>query len=86
VKNKSEGGIIVIDAPQVPLPWQVSAQALGELNGITPKTFKKSVEGIQIGEDYLIDREKIEKEYRRRHRQLVSIAEPQTFREPKSRV
>jgi len=83
VKNKSEGGIILIDAIDVPDPWKASAQAGGELNGITPEAFKKSVEEAQLGADYLIDRKKIERAYKKRYKKLAVSEEPKTFREPK---
>jgi len=83
VKNKAEGGIILIETPQVFSPWQVSAEAPGEFNGITPETFKKSVKETQIGEAYLTDREIIEKEYQKRYEELTASEEPKSFREPK---
>jgi hypothetical protein len=83
VKNKAEGGIILIETPQVFPPWQVSAEAPGEFNGITPETFKKSVKETQIGEAYLTDREIIEKEYQKRYKELTASEEPKSFREPK---
>ena len=83
VKNKAEGGVMMIETPDVPDPWKVSAQVKGGLNGITPETFKKSVEEAQIGADYLIDRKRIEKEYQKRYKELTAAEEPKTFREPK---
>jgi len=83
IKNKREGGIMKIDTPNVPSPWQVSAQTGGELNGVTPEAFKKSVEQARIGANYLIDRKKIEREYQRRYKELTTTPEPKSFREPK---
>ena len=83
VKNKAEGGIILIETPEVPFPWQVSAQAGGELNGVTEETFKETIERARMGADYLIDRKKIEKEYQKRYKKLTSASGPTIFREPK---
>jgi len=83
IKNKIEGGIIAIETENVPSPWEVSAYTGGELDGITPETFKKSVEEARIGANYLIDRKKIEREYRRRYKKLATVPGPTTFRESK---
>ena len=83
VKNKAEGGVILIETPQVFSPWQVSAEAPGEFDGITPETFQKSVKETQTGEAYLTDREIIEKEYPKRYEELTATPEPKSFREPK---
>ena len=63
--------------------WEVSAQAPGGLDGITPETFKESVEKARIGADYLIDRKKVEREYQKRFKTLMSAPEPKSFREPR---
>ncbi len=83
VKNKKEGGIVLVQTAEVPPPWQISAQAKGELDGITRETFQESVVQAQIGAKYLVDRKKIEKEYQRRYKELTETQEPKTFREPK---
>lgn len=83
IKNKIEGGVIAVETANMPSPWEVSSWAGGELDGITPETFKKSVEQARIGANYLIDRKKIEREYQRRYKELASVAEPTTFRESK---
>ena len=66
--------------------WEVLAQVPGGLNGITPETFRKSVDEASVGADYLIDRKKIEREYEKRYQKLTSVSEPKTFREPKGRT
>ena len=83
IKNKKEGGILPMETKHIYQAWEVSAQAPGGLDGITPETFKKSVERARIGADYLIDRKKIEREYQRRYKTLTSAPEPKSFREPK---
>ena len=83
MKNKKEGGVVPIETKYIYQPWEVSAQAPGGLDGITPETFKESVEKARIGADYLIDRKKIEREYQRRYKKLTAAEEPKTFREPK---
>ena len=84
VKNKKEGGIILIRTAEVPPLWQISAQAEGELNGITRESFQESVVQSQIGAKYLVSRKKIEKEYQGRYKELTETQEPETFREPKN--
>lgn len=84
VKNKSEGGVILIQTPDMPEPWQVSAQGKGELNGATEETFRETIDNCHIGEKYLISRKKIEKEYQKRLKKLTAIPEPKSFREPKN--
>jgi len=83
MKNKKEGGVVPIETKYIYEPWELSAQAPGGLNGITPETFKESVEEAHIGADYLIERKKVEKEYQRRLKKLTLTEEPKTFREPK---
>jgi len=83
VKNKAEGGVLFIQTPEVPYPWQVSAQTGGELNGTTEETFKQTIENAGIGTKYLRDRKKIEREYQRRYKEFTTSEEPKTFREPK---
>jgi len=36
-----------------------------------------------MGADYLIDRKKIERAYKKRYKKLTASEEPTTFREPK---
>jgi len=83
VKNKAEGGILFIQTPEVPYPWQVSAQTGGELDGTTEETFKQTIEKAGIGTEYLRDRKKIEREYQRRYKEFTASEEPKTFRERK---
>ncbi len=84
VKNKAEGGVIVIYTSDVPYPWQLPPQARGELGGgTTEEEFKETIEEAQIGVKYFKDREKIAKEYKERLEKLTAIKEPKTFREPK---
>lgn len=83
VKNKAEGGILFIQTPEVPYPWQVSAQTGGELNGTTEEMFKQTIENAGIGAEYLRDRKKIEREYQRRYKEFTTGEEPKSFREPK---
>jgi len=84
IKNKAEGGIVpIVETKPMPAPWKISAMAPGGLDGTTPETFKKSVEEAEIGADYLIDRKKIEREYKKRYKKLTNVPEPKTFREPK---
>jgi hypothetical protein len=88
VKNKSEGGIIVITTEEVPEPWQVlreiTIQTKGEFDSTTKGEYKKRIEDAQIGIKYLRDRARIEREYKRRIKNLTAEPkEPETFREPK---
>jgi type IV secretory pathway VirB4 component len=83
VKNKREGGIILIQTADVLPPWQVSAQAKGELDGITREAFQESVEQSRIGASYLVSRKKVEAEYQGRYKRLTETQEPESFREPK---
>jgi len=83
MKNKIEGGVCPIETEYVHSPWEVSAQAPGGLDGITPEGFRESVERARIGANYLTDRKKIEKEYQKRYKKLTGSEEPKTFREPK---
>lgn len=88
VKNKPEGGIIPIMTTEVPKPWkalkEISLQTKGGFDATTEKAFKKTIEKAQIGVKYLRGREKIEREYKRRIKNLTAEPkEPETFREPK---
>ncbi|GAG61694.1 unnamed protein product [marine sediment metagenome] len=84
VKNKAEGGVIVIYTPDVPYPWQLPPQARGELvGGDTEEEFKETIKEAQIGVKYFKDRKKIAREHKRRLEKLTAIKEPKTFREPK---
>jgi len=86
VKNKKEGGILLMQTSHIDQAWEVSSQVPGGLNGITPETFRESVDEAQVVADYLIDRKKIEREYEKRYQKLTSVPEPKTFREPKGRT
>ncbi|GAG73139.1 unnamed protein product, partial [marine sediment metagenome] len=84
VKNKAEGGVIVIYTPDVPYPWQLPPQARGELaGGTTEEEFKETIKKTQIGLKYFRDRKKIAREYKRRLEKLTASREPKTFREAK---
>ncbi len=84
VKNKQEGGVIVIYTPDVPYPWQLPPQARGELGGgATEEEFKETIKEVQIGLKYFKDRKKIAEEYKKKLEKLTAIKEPKTFREPK---
>ena len=88
VKNKAEGGIILIQTTEIPEPWQelkeITIRTRGEFDSTTKEEYKKRIEETEIGIKYLKDREKIEREYKRRVKNLTAEAkEPETFREPK---
>jgi len=52
----------------------------GEVN---EEKFRRLIGGLDIGGDYLNDRDRIEKEYQRKLKELTATPEPQSFREPK---
>ena len=88
VKNKAEGGIILIQTTEIPEPWQelkeITIRTQGEFDSTTKEEYKKRIEETKIGIKYLSNREKIEREYKRRIKNLTAEAkEPETFREPK---
>ena len=85
VKNKHEGGVIMIYTPEMPLPWKLAKEAEGELDGITEESFQKSVKQAKIGAGYLKSRKKIEKEYLERRETLKASPEPESFREKKKK-
>ena len=85
VKNKAEGGVIVIYTPDVPYPWQLPPEARGVLDGTTEEEFKETIEKTQIGVKYFKDRKKITRKYKRRLEKLTASKEPKTFREPKKK-
>ena len=85
VKNKAEGGVVLIKTPEMPSPWQILAKAGGELNGIDEETFRKNVDRAHIGTKYLRDRKTIKRQYRQRLEKLTASPEPVSFREPKNR-
>lgn len=75
----------ILHSPEFSPPWQLSAQAGGELDGITPKTFRESVKQARIGANYLRDREKIEKDYKAKYKKLAEVKESGSFREQKKK-
>jgi len=88
VKNKAEGGIILIQTTEIPEPWQelkeITIRTRGEFDSTTKEEYKKRIKETKIGIKYLSNREKIEREYKRRIKNLTAEAkEPETFREPK---
>ena len=83
IRNTKHGGVMLIEIPDTPDPWKFSAQANGELNGITQESFQETVNDQSIGKHYLKNRKRIEKENQLRYRELIAIEEPTTFREPK---
>jgi len=83
IKNKNEGGVVMVQTPEVPLPWKLAEEAKGELGGTTEEAFQESVIQSRIGASYLVDRKKIEREYKARRKKLLDSPEPQSFREHK---
>jgi len=88
VKNKAEGGIIRIETREIPEPWQelreITILTKGEFDSTSKEEYKKRIEETKIGIKYLRDRERIEREYKRRIKNLTAeLKEPETFREPK---
>ena len=73
----------MIEVPDTPDPWKLSAQANGELDGITEESFQETVNQQNIGKHYLRDRKRIEKAYKRSMENLITAPEPEKFREPK---
>jgi type IV secretory pathway TraG/TraD family ATPase VirD4 len=75
VKNKIEGGIVVIKIPDV-LPAHEEA-------GMDEKEFEDVVKASRIGERYLRQRDDIQNEYRVRRDALTVSEEPENFRRKK---
>jgi len=90
VKNKAEGGIILIQSTEVPEPWralrEITIQTGGGFDSATKEEYKKRIEEAKIGMKYLRDRTRIESEYKRRMKKLTASKEPTSFREPKNKA
>lgn len=84
IKSKKHHGVIAVQVPQTLDPWQVSAQAKGELDGTTQISFHAGLVKASIGKKHLKNRKGIEKAYQQRIEQLTAEpVEPESFREPK---
>jgi hypothetical protein len=79
VKNRVDGGVIMISAIDSPPAWKLA--------GRTEKEFREFVAGKEIGAKYLRDRGEVEKEYQARKEKFTAEekeeADEETFREPK---
>lgn len=79
VKNRVEGGVIMISAIDSPPAWKLAGQ--------TEKEFREFVVGKEIGAAYLRDRGEVEKEYQVRKEKFIAEEkkemDEETFREPK---
>jgi len=85
IKNKHEGGVVMVQTPEVPMPWELAKEAEGELGEITEEGFQRSVKQAKIGAGYLKSRKKIEKEHQERRESLKASPEPESFREKKKK-
>lgn len=81
IKNKAEGGVVLIKTPEVLFPYELLVQAGGV--EVDEETFKKKVDKAKIGAKYLRNRKTIEKQYQKRYKELTEVKEPESFREPK---
>jgi hypothetical protein len=79
VKNRIDGGVIMIGAIDSPPAWKMAGQI--------EKEFKEFVAAKEIGAKYLRDRGEVEKEYQERKGKFTAEekeeADKETFREPK---
>jgi hypothetical protein len=79
VKNRVDGGVIMISAIDSPPAWKLA--------GRTEKEFREFVAEKEIGAAYLRDRGEVEKEYQARKEKFTAEekeeADEETFREPK---
>lgn len=83
VRNKAEGGIVLVKTYHTPDPWELAAKAEGEFGGVDEASFRKTVNEQKIGEHYMRARKKVERAYKRRTKKLTTPAEPKTFRKAK---
>jgi hypothetical protein len=83
IRNTKRGGVVLIEVPDTPDPWKLSALANGEFNGITEESFRETVNNQNIGKYYLRGRKKIESAHKRSMENFTTAPEPERFREPK---
>jgi type IV secretory pathway TraG/TraD family ATPase VirD4 len=75
VKNKIEGGIVVLTTPHLPAPHTETS--------LNEEEFRDAVQSAEIGKAYLRRRGDVENEYSTRKETTAKIAEEESFRERK---
>ena len=75
VKNKIEGGAVIIHSINTSMAWQST--------NMSEQNFNKLIAGAQIGLRFLRGREEIEKEYQERREQYEQKEEPTEFHQEK---
>ncbi len=74
--RKSGGGVVPIRTFDLDSPWKLNKTENEE-------EFAETIKNFNIGMSYLVEKEKVEKEYQKRQEELTKIDEPETFKEPK---
>jgi len=86
VRNTQHGGVVLIEVPKIDDPWKLSAQARGELNGITQESFQETVNQQGIGKYYLKVRKGIERRYKNRMKKLLDVQEPEKSKGTRNKI
>ncbi len=72
IRNTKQGGVMMIEIPATPDPWEILAQADDEFNDITEAIFQKTVNKQNIGKYYLRARKTIERANKRSTEKLTA--------------
>ena len=76
IVRKAGGGVIPIKTFWLDPPWKLCGEK-------DEQEFNDMIKSFDIGMSFLVKKEEVEKEYRKRQEELTKIDDPETFKEPR---